>query len=53
MNNLNNNYNPVNKIKLKEKNDTLKSAKKMFHIRKEIIRAFKRGIFPYKKMEYY
>ena len=53
MNNLNNNYNPVNKIKIKEKDDTLKSAKKMFHIREEIIGAFKSGIFPYKKMEYY
>ena len=52
MNNLNNNYNPVNKIKRKEKNDTLKSAKKMFHIREEIIRAFKSSrvvFFPTKK----
>ena len=47
INNLNNNCNPVNKIKIKEKNDTLKSAKKMFYIREEIIGAFKSGIFPY------
>ena len=45
-NNLNNNYNPINKIKRKEKKDTLKSARKLLFIRKEIIRAFKRGIFP-------
>ena len=44
---LNNNYNPVNQIKIKEKDDTLKSAIKLFSIRKEIIRAFKRGLFPY------
>ena len=29
INNLNNNYNPKNKIKIKEKEDTLKSAKKI------------------------
>ena len=37
INNLNNSCNPVNKIKIKEKNDTLKSAKKLFHIREKII----------------
>ena len=37
INKLNNDYNPVNKIKIKEKNDTLKSAKKLFHIREKII----------------
>ena len=47
MNKLNNNYSPKNKIKIEEKGDTLKSAKKLFSIREEIIRAFKRGIFPY------
>ena len=47
INKLSNKYNPLNKIKIKEKNDTLESAKKLFNIRKEIIRAFKRGIFPY------
>ena len=45
INKLNNNYNPKNKIKTNEKNDTLKSAKKLFFIREDIIRAFKRGIF--------
>ena len=44
---LNNDYNPVNKIKIKEKSDTLKSAEKLFYIREEIIGAFKSGIFPY------
>ena len=47
INKLNNNYNPTNKIKRKEKEDTLNSAKKLFSIREEIIRAFKRRIFPY------
>ena len=47
MNKLNNNCSPKNKIKIEEKGDTLKSAKKLFSIREEIIRAFKRGIFPY------
>ena len=47
INNLNNNYNPKNKIKIKEKKDTWKPAKKLFFIRKEIIRAFKRGISLY------
>ena len=47
MNKLNNNYNPKNKIKIEEKGDTLKSAEKLFSIWEEIIRAFKRGIFPY------
>ena len=44
---LNKNYNPKNKIKAEEKRGTLKSAEKLFFIREEIIRAFKRGIFPY------
>ena len=47
INKLNNNYNPTKKIKRKEIEDTLNSAKKLFSIRKEIIRAFKRRIFPY------
>ena len=46
-NKLNNNYNPTNITKIKEKDDTLKSAKKLFFIREEIINAFKKGIFPY------
>ena len=44
---LNNNYNPKNEVKIEEKRDALKSAKKLFYIREEIIRAFKGGIFPY------
>ena len=47
MNKLNNNYTPTNLTKIKEKDDTLRSAKKLFSIRKEIINAFKEGIFPY------
>ena len=47
MNKLNNNYTPTNLTKRKEKDDTLRSAKKLFSIRKEIINAFKKGIFPY------
>ena len=47
INKLNNNYNPTNQTKIKEKDDTLKSAKKLFFIKEEIINAFKKGIFPY------
>ena len=47
INKLNNNYNSTNTTKIKEKDDTLKSAKKLFFIREEIINAFKKGIFPY------
>ena len=47
INNLNTNYDPKNKIKTKEKGDTLKSARRLFLIREEIIRAFNRGIFAY------
>ena len=47
INKLNNDYSPISKIKIKEKEDTLKSAKKLFSIREKIIRAFKRGTFPY------
>ena len=46
INKLNNNYNPTNLTKIKEKDDTLKSGKKLFFI-KEIINSFKKGIFPY------
>ena len=42
INKLNNNYNAKHKIKVEEKGDTLKSSKKLFFIREEIIRAFKR-----------
>ena len=47
INKLNNNYNPTNITKIKEKNDTLKSAKKLFFIREDIINAFKKGNFCY------
>ena len=44
---LNNDYNPVNQTKIKKKDDALKSAKKLFLMRKKIINAFSEGIFPY------
>ena len=47
INKLNNNYNPKNQIKIKEKDDTLKSAKILFTIRKKINNAFSESIFPY------
>ena len=47
INKLNNNYNPTSKIKIKEKDDTLKTPKRLFFIREEIINAFKKGIFRY------
>ena len=47
INKLNNDYNPVNKMKTKEKNWYFKVSKKLLYIRKEIIRAFKEVIFPY------
>ena len=47
INKLNNDYNPVNKMKIKEKNWYFKVSKKLLYIRKEIIRAFKEVIFPY------
>ena len=47
INKRNNDYNPRNQTKIKEKDDTLKSAKKLYLIRKEIINAFSEGMFPY------
>ena len=44
-NKLNKKYNPTNITKIKEKDDTLKSAKKLFFIREEIMNAFKKDIF--------
>ena len=46
-NKLNNDYNPKSKIKKKEKDNTLKSAKVLYSIKNDIIDAFKKGIFPY------
>ena len=47
INKLNNDYKTRNQIKINEKNGTLKPARKLFFIRENIVRAFKRGIFPY------
>ena len=47
INKLNNNYNPTSKIKIKEKDDRLKTAKILYSSRDDIINAFKKGIFPY------
>ena len=44
---LNNNYNPTSKIKIKERVDTLKTAKILYSIRKNIINAFRKDIFLY------
>ena len=41
INKLNNNYNPKNKIKIKEKSDTLESSKILYSIKEDIINAFK------------
>ena len=46
-NKLNNDYNPRNKTKIKEKDDTLESANKLYSIREDIIDAFSKGIFSY------
>ena len=43
---LNNNYSPRNQTKIKEKDGTLNSARKLFFMREEVINAFKKGIFP-------
>ena len=45
-NKLNNDFGLTKKEK-KEKDETRTSAKKLFFIREEIMRAFKKGIFPY------
>ena len=43
-----NNYGPRIKKKIEEKNRVLKSAKKLFDARDDIIDLFEKGIFPYK-----
>ena len=48
INKLNNNYNPKILKKGKEKNNVLKSARKLLDVRKDIIDFFEKGIFPYK-----
>ena len=47
INKLNNDYSPQNLEKIIEKDDTLKSAKKLLKVRREIIKAFETGIYPY------
>ena len=47
INRLNNDYNPTNKLKIKEKDDTLTFAGILYSIRKDIIDAFEKGIFSY------
>ena len=44
INNLNNNYNPISQLKIKEKDDALKSEKRLIVIRERINNAFKKGI---------
>ena len=44
---LNNDYNSRNETKIKEKDGTINSAKKLASIRENIIRAFKKGISSY------
>ena len=40
-----NDYNPKNKRKIKEKSDTLESAKTLYSIKEDFINAFKKSIF--------
>ena len=42
-----NNYNPLKTEKIEEKTRVLKSAKKLFDVRDEIINLSKKGTFPY------
>ena len=48
INKLNNDYNPRNPKKAKEKNNVLESARKLLDARKDIIGFFEKGTFPYK-----
>ena len=49
INKLNNDYNhPRSPKKAKEKNNVLKSAKKLLNARKDIISFFEKGTFPYR-----
>ena len=47
INEVNNDFNPKNQTKIKEKDDGFKFAGKLFSMTEEIINAFKKGIFPY------
>ena len=52
INKLNYDYNPKNPKKVKDKNNVLKSARKLLDARKDIIDFFEKGIFPeFLKME--
>ena len=42
INKLNNNYDPIKQIKIKEKDDTLNSARKLLFIRKRLLQRLKR-----------
>ena len=44
INNLNNNYNPTSQLKIKSKDDALKSEKRLIVFREGINNAFKKGI---------
>ena len=48
INKLNNDYNPRNPKKAKEKNNVLESARKLLDARKDIIGFFEKATFPYK-----
>ena len=48
INKLNNDYNPKIPKKVKEKNNVLKSARKLLDVRKDIMDIFEKRIFPYK-----
>ena len=45
---MNNDYNPRNPEKVKEKKEVLESAKELQDARKDIIDLFEKGIFPYR-----
>ena len=46
INKLNNDYSPRNETKINERNNVLKSAKKIFSTREKIINAFGKVFFP-------
>ena len=48
INKLNNDYNPKIPKKVKQKNNVLKSARKLLDVRKDVIDIFETGIFPYR-----
>ena len=48
INKLSNDYNPKIPKKVKQKNNVLKSARKLLDVRKDVIDIFETGIFPYR-----